>query len=98
MTEQEAFYDKEVAPVLMELAKKCEGAGLSFLAMVEWEPGETGRTMSVREGAGIGIRTALWAMQAQGNADSLIMAMMQHGKEHGHNSMCLHQLETKAPS
>jgi hypothetical protein len=93
--EREALYDSEIAPVLMELARKCEGNGLSFLAMVEWSPGENGRTVSVRAGAGIALKMALWAMQAQGNADALIMAMQQDGREHGHNSVCLAILEPK---
>jgi hypothetical protein len=96
MAEREDFYDREIAPVLLELAKKCEDRGLSFIAMAEWEPGETGRTMSVREGASINLRMALWAMQAQGNADSLILAMKRHGQDHGHNSMCLAMLDRTA--
>ena len=28
----EQFYDDEIAPVLMELAQKCEARGMSFLA------------------------------------------------------------------
>lgn len=87
--EREDFYDREIAPALLELANKCAENGLSFAAMVEWEPGETGRTMKVRDDAGIGIKMALWAMQAVGNADRLIWAMQKHGKEHGHNSICL---------
>lgn len=91
--EREAFYDAEIAPVLMDLARKCEGADLSFLASVEWTPGKSGETMSVRAGPGIGTKMVLWAMQAKGNADTLIMRMMRHGKENGHNSACLHLLE-----
>lgn len=91
--EREDFYDREVAPVLLELARKCEGSGMSFLAMVEWAPDETGQTMSVRDNASIALRMALWAMQAKGNADALITQMQKHGKEHGHNSVYLHLLE-----
>ncbi len=90
---REDFYDREIAPVLRELANKCEGEGLSFLAMVEWAPGDVGKTMSVRAGSGIGVKMALWAMQANGNADGLIMAMQRHGRENGHNSICLQLLE-----
>lgn len=91
--EREEFYDREIAPELKKLCQKCEGNGLSFLAIVEWAPGEVGKTMSVHAESGIGLKMVLWAMQANGNADSLIMGMMRHGKEHGHNSVCLTQLE-----
>jgi hypothetical protein len=90
--EREAFYDREIAPVLLELGRKCQDNGLSLVAVVEWAPGDTGRTANICEGAGIGLRMTHMAAQAAGNADALIMALMKHGREHGHNSMCLHQL------
>lgn len=94
--EREEFYDDEIAPVLGDLAKRCQENGLSFLAVVEWAPGETGRTFSQSPPAGLGIMSANIAAQANGNADSLIMALMKYGREHGHNSMCLHQLGVPA--
>lgn len=91
--EREAFYDAEIAPTLMALCKRCEANGMSFLAMVEWEPGRTGQTMGVREGASIALLMAFWSMQLLGNADALILKMMQHGANHGHNSAMLSLLE-----
>jgi len=64
--------------------------------MVEWEAGDNGKTMSVRAGSGIEIKLALWAMQANGNADQLIWQMQRHGKEHGHNSAALAMLDRAA--
>jgi hypothetical protein len=87
--EREAFYDSQIAPVLMDLAKKCEENGLSIAAMVEWQPGETGRTAALAAEAGFGIRMAEAAMQAHGNVDSLIGAIMSYAKERGHSSVCL---------
>jgi hypothetical protein len=91
--EREVFYDTEVAPILMDLARKCKANGLSFVATVEWNPGDTGETMTISSNAGIKILMAAWAVRAHGNADALILAMMRHGKEHDHNSMCLHMLD-----
>src|SRR4051812_6344879 len=90
--ERESFYDREIAPVLLELAGKCQDNGLSIAAMVEWEPGETGRTAALAAGSGIGIRVAEMAMRTRGNVDSLIFALMKYGKEHGHSSICLTML------
>ena len=91
--EREDFYDREVAPVLLDLAKKCQDNGLSIAAMVEWDPGETGNTAAIAAKAGFGIRMAEAAMQARGNVDSLIFAIQKYTKEHGHNSICLKMLE-----
>lgn len=91
--EREELYDREIAPLLREVARKCEEGGLSIVAMVEWSPGNNGRTMSIREGAGIELSMVRWAGDAQGNADALIFALQKHGRKHGHNSICLHLLE-----
>lgn len=94
--QREAFYDAEVAPVLLNLAKRCQDNGLSIAAMVEWDPGETGRTAAITAEAGFGIRLAEAAMQAHGNVDSLIFAVQKYAAEHGHNSICLHMLERQS--
>jgi len=90
--EREDFYDREVAPVLMDIAKKCQDNGLSITTMVEWDPGETGRTAALTAEAGFGIRMAEAAMQARGNVDSLIGAIMGYAKDRGHSSVFLKQL------
>ena len=88
----EEFYDEEIAPALMRLAKSCEEHGLSLIAMVEFGPNETGSTFSVRENAGIEIQVARMAMRSQGNADMLIMGLRDYGSKHGHNSFMLKRL------
>lgn len=87
--ERESLYDTEIAPALLEIGRRCQESGLSFLAVVEWEPGQQGRTMSILPSCGLGIRWADIAARSNGNADSLIMAMMKHGTEYGHSSACL---------
>jgi hypothetical protein len=90
--ERETFYDEQIAPVLLDLAKKCQDNGLSIAAMVEWDPGETGRTAALAGNSGFGIRMVEMAMRCHGNVDSLIMGLMKYGTEHGHNSASLHLL------
>jgi hypothetical protein len=41
-TEQE--YDEIIAPMLADVAKRCNEMGMSLIARVEWEPGESGIT------------------------------------------------------
>lgn len=90
--ERESFYDIQVAPVLRELNARCVAKGLSFLAVVEWAPGEHGRTFGCAPMAGLGIKLANAAAHANGNADVIIWAMMDHAHKHGHGSACLRTL------
>lgn len=89
----EAFYDEEIARVLLELARKCEDNGLSFLALVEYAPGKVGQTLTEQADSDVGFRMASMAARANGNADSLIWALRRHGKKHGHNSVCLELMD-----
>lgn len=89
MTAKEQFYDERVAPVLSDLAKQCKDRGLSLLAVCEWEPGEFGRTLTLREKSGLGIRLADAAAKANGNVDALLIGIIRYAKEHGHSSAYL---------
>jgi hypothetical protein len=44
--EKEKFYDEKIAPELVKLALACRDNGLTFLAGVEWSPGEIGKTFA----------------------------------------------------
>lgn len=90
--EREAFYDREIAPALLDLGKRCHENGLSFLACVEWAPGESGRTRQFVEPYGLPIEIADAAMRAGNNVDALLLFLMKIGKERGHSSLILHQL------
>lgn len=55
--DEEAYYDEEIAPVLLEIAHKCQARGIPFLALVQYglnrngeEATDTGETqVLVRE-------------------------------------------------
>lgn len=88
--EREKFYDEEVAPVLMELAKKCLENGLSMLASVEWDPtnpddGGWGKTMALQrvQDRGLPITMQAIAVDAGRNVDSLILGIARHCNRHG---------------
>ncbi len=87
--EREAFYDTEIAPILIDLAKRCQDAGLSFVATAEWEPGEGGTTMALQAARSLSIETAMVAARSRNNVDTIIMHLMRCGSERGHSSMCL---------
>lgn len=72
--DNEAFYDAEVGPVLLDLARRCEARGIGFVASVEFAPGSFGTTANVpAQKSDGGMLTAL-AAKAMGNIDSLAIA------------------------
>jgi len=87
--ERQRFYDQEIAPALQELAARCVANGLSFFSVVEWKPGEHGRTTYLSPPSGRAVRWADAAARANGNADALIMALMKEAQQVGHNSAAL---------
>lgn len=97
MSPEEAFYDAEIAPVLLALCKKCQDRGLGFLAMVQYDPdGSVGRTVSLPANASAVLRYANALGQAQTaggvNIDGFMFAVMREARETGHSSMVLMQL------
>jgi hypothetical protein len=92
----EQFYDEKVAPELLRLAELCKANGLSFVAEVEWTPGESGTTAALQADASFAIRLVHTATKARGNVDALMMALMRYGREHGHNSAALSILNVPA--
>lgn len=91
--EREEFYDREIAPTLLELARKCQDNGLSFVAEVEWWPGEGGTTAAIAADASVTPRMVHMAARARGNVDALVIGLQRYGREHGHNSVVLGILE-----
>lgn len=92
----EEFYDQEIAPELLRLAKLCEARGMAFVCDVGFmdAEGNKGSTRFCPEGAHIRQLFTWWASCADGNADTLIWAMQGHAKKHGHSSASLYLLGT----
>lgn len=85
----EALYDEEIAPILLTLAEKCQANGIPFLALVEYAPYKCSRTEFLPTTACISQRIATWAARADGNIDSLMIAVQRHARENGHSSAVL---------
>lgn len=93
MTDGEKYYDEHIAPKLLDMAKDARAHGMNFLAIVEWAPGEHGRTHYCVEGTqGVPFRMANWAARCNGNVDSFLMAVQRYAMKHGHGSIFLAQL------
>lgn len=91
-SENERFYDDIIAPRLHQLAEECKQRGMSFVANVEYDPGDTASTILLTENSGYHARLMCAAAESGGNIDSLIFAIMKYAREHGHGSICLQQL------
>lgn len=91
-SENERFYDNFIAPRLHQLAEECKQRGMSFVANVEYDPGDTASTILLTENSGYHARLMCAAAESAGNIDSLIFAIMKYAREHGHGSICLQQL------
>lgn len=100
ITNQEEFYDREIAPVLAELAKKCQEKNISFCASVEYDPEHMGRGKTEFQAATKPVLEVScaqilvhYAARCNGNVDALFMAIEKWAAEHGHNSIYLSSLE-----
>jgi hypothetical protein len=88
-TAAEEFYDKQLAPPLMDLAERCKGRNVPFLAYVEYAPGERGLTRVICDNPSIETLMVFWAMEARGNIDAFMMAVQRHAMKYGHSSAVL---------
>lgn len=97
MTNEE-IYDAEIAPELLKLMKRCEELGFAFVANVEWEVGETGRTEFCPATDATGTRPSAkqllvhYAARCHGNIDAMLMAVVKDAARYGHSSMYLKML------
>ena len=82
-SENEVFYDEEIAPRLAEVAKLCQDRKMSIVADVEYEPGETGHTRVVQENPGAKLFISYAASRCAGNIDRFIMSVYNHMEKRG---------------
>jgi hypothetical protein len=75
-TEQE--YDDIIAPMLAEVAKKADALGMSLIARVEWEPGESGITQ-IGSFDSIGQKITRFAAHCHGNIDAMLLGLLRSG-------------------
>lgn len=88
----ESAYDSEIAPKLLEIGKRCKELGMSFVALVEYSPGETGRTHTQQPNACNEFLLTAIAAQTRGNIDALAISWARHARKVGHGSIVLRNL------
>lgn len=83
VTEDEAWYDAEIAPALAALAKRCHERGMAFVAAVEYQPGDRAGTYYLTEHAGLEMEMLNLCAQTAPNVDIYIMHLRKLCKERG---------------
>lgn len=73
MNEKENFYDEQIAPELARLANLCVEHGMSFVAAVEYAPGDIGETRRFAGGYTWPMELVALAIVAMGNIDRLFI-------------------------
>jgi len=82
-SENEIFYDEEIAPALRRLATLCKERDMSFLNLTEYDPGDTGETCLLGPKAGYKAKSAYMAIKSHGNVDTLIQGLYRHAEKAG---------------
>lgn len=91
-SENERYYDDEMAPKLLALMEECRARGMSILATVEYDSGNLGSTIMLQPVCCFAMALVQLATVCEGNVDSLMLAVARHARLHGHNSFVLARL------
>ena len=78
----EKLYDEVIAPKLREIGELCQKNGVPFVAMVEWEPGQEGRTELMPLSASMAMHITALAARCGNNVDSLFIAIARFCEKH----------------
>jgi hypothetical protein len=95
MTENEKFYDDEIAPALLALSEKAKARGMSIVATVEYDPGERGTTRMLQPTCGLAMTMISHCAKMGENIDGYVMGLMRYCGEKGIDtsaSMVINQL------
>jgi hypothetical protein len=83
MSDNEDWYDREIAPKLRELSEACHGRGMSFIAAVEYEPGSRARTFQLTDAAGLEMVMINHCAQTAPNVDGFMIGLIRYCREKG---------------
>lgn len=79
----EKIYDEQIAPLLLQAGKLCEGLGLSMCAVVEYGEGLRGETKVMGKDSSFSmLMLSHWAKVAP-NLDSFYISAIRYCRKHG---------------
>lgn len=79
----EKYYDEVIAPILLDVSKKCEAAGIPFLAAVEYEKGRIAETSFVPSNAGLFMVSLRLCAQSGVNVDGYMISLRRYCEKNG---------------
>ncbi len=79
----EQWYDTQIAPELMKLAKRCKDRGVSFLAVVEYAEGERGTIAFMNKDPSLEMVMIRHCAQTAPNIDAYVINVGRYAKECG---------------
>jgi hypothetical protein len=82
-TENEAWYDAEIAPALAALAIRCQERGMSFIATVEYDHGERAGTYYLIEDGGLEMQMQYYCAMTVPSVDAYVIKLIRHCKRKG---------------
>lgn len=83
MTKNEKYYDKEIAPVLKKLSEDAFERGMNFIAVVEYNKGERGTTLSLQKNPPLEMVMINHCARTAPNIDGYIIGLKRYAKEKG---------------
>jgi hypothetical protein len=83
VSEDEAWYDAEIAPALAALAQRCQERGMAFVAAVEYQPGDHAGTYLVGPDACLQMHMLNLCSRTAPNVDAYVMHLRKLCKERG---------------
>jgi hypothetical protein len=85
MGTQEQFYDEQIAPILFDLAKKCEANGLSMVAVVQYGPADMDRgdTVILQPDASLPMVMVRHCAKTAPNVDAFMIGLTRYASEKG---------------
>jgi len=78
MSNKDSFYDKEIAPLLLEAAEKCRDNDIYIVCAVEYEEDKIGRTQILQENAGLAINMIYMCAATAPNFDSYTISLKKY--------------------
>jgi hypothetical protein len=83
VSENEEWYDREIAPKLLELCNACADRGMAFLSAVEFAPGKLAQTYRVTPAAGLEYVMLQYCARTVPNLDSYVIGLIRYCREKG---------------
>lgn len=78
MAGNEEWYDKEIAPILLELANKCGDRGMAFVSVVEYEAGKRSQTTRLPDGSGLAMVMLNHCAKMGENVDGYVLGLKRY--------------------